>query len=187
MTAMYRRTRSSGSSGAHDETRSNGKHVLARDERGSAIIEFALVLPMLMIVLVGIIVFGIAFNNQITLTAAANMAAQALSTSRGQTTNPCTTTAGPVYSVAPTLSQANLKFTITISPPSGGTGATYTLASSQVSPSCAATSTTTAPATDLVQGDVASVTVTYPCNLAVYGHNYAPNCTLTAQTAEVIQ
>jgi hypothetical protein len=31
------------------------------------------------------------------------------------------------------------------------------------------------------------VQVTYPCNLNVYGVNFAPSCTLTAQTTEAIE
>jgi len=37
------------------------------------------------------------------------------------------------------------------------------------------------------QGQAASVTVTYPCNLKLFNYNPAPNCLLTAQTTEVIQ
>ena len=43
----------------------------AKDDRGAAAVEFALVLPILLLLLGGIIDFGFAFNTQISLTHAA--------------------------------------------------------------------------------------------------------------------
>ena len=57
---------------------SSARKILARDDRGQALLEFALVLVVLVLILLGIITFGIAFNNQITLTNAVNNAAQAV-------------------------------------------------------------------------------------------------------------
>ena len=53
-----------------------------RNERGQAIVEFALVLPILMAILLGIIQFGIIFNNYITLTDATRAGARKASVSR---------------------------------------------------------------------------------------------------------
>lgn len=161
---------------------------LRKGERGQALYEFALVLPILGMMVLGVIVFGIALNNYLEMTNASAAGAQALAISRGQTLNPCTTVSGPFYNAAPNLTQANLKFTITIGPPPGGTGSSYTLASNQASPSCPASSPSSPPASDLTQGATATVAVTYPCNLTVFGVRFGPNtCTLTAQTAESIQ
>jgi len=41
-----------------------------RDETGAAIVEFAIILPILMLLVMGIIQFGFIFNGQITLTSA---------------------------------------------------------------------------------------------------------------------
>ena len=57
-------------------------------ERGQALFEFALVLPILLLVLIGVITFGIALNNFLELTSGATAGAQALSVSRGQTAGP---------------------------------------------------------------------------------------------------
>jgi Flp pilus assembly protein TadG len=43
----------------------------ASQERGAAAVEFALVLPVLVLLLLGIVELGMAFNTQLTLTAAA--------------------------------------------------------------------------------------------------------------------
>jgi Flp pilus assembly protein TadG len=49
---------------------------LAREERGQTLTEFALVLPLLALLLFGVIQFGITFNNYITLTDAVRVGAR---------------------------------------------------------------------------------------------------------------
>jgi Flp pilus assembly protein TadG len=151
-------------------------------QRGQALVEFAFLLPLLMLILLGMIVFGMALNNYLELTNGTTAGAQALSVARGQATDPCATVTAPFYNAAFNLTQANVKFTITISSPPPSGAVLYTLASAQANPSC------TSGAADLIQGDTATVTATYPCNLKVFGINFGPpTCTLTAQTAESIQ
>ena len=53
-----------------------------RNEDGQAITEFALILPILMALLLGIIQFGIIFNNYITLTDATRAGARKAAVSR---------------------------------------------------------------------------------------------------------
>ena len=53
-----------------------------RQEDGQALVEFAMVLPILMAVLLGIVQFGIIFNNYETLTDASRVAARRAATSR---------------------------------------------------------------------------------------------------------
>jgi Flp pilus assembly protein TadG len=52
------------------------------DERGQAAVEFALILPILMALLLGIIQFGIVFNNYVTITDAARAGARKAAVSR---------------------------------------------------------------------------------------------------------
>lgn len=66
-------------------------HRRSRDERGQTLVEFALVLPLLALLLFGIIQFGIVFNNYIDLTDAVRAGARKAAVSR-QTTDP----SGPV-------------------------------------------------------------------------------------------
>ena len=152
-----------------------------RSDRGSTIVEFAVVFPLLITLVLGIVTFGQAFGTYQTLTNAANAGAQALAVARGQTTDPCFTASGPVFTLAHYLNQANIKFTITVAPQQGSTGTTYNFASNQANPTCAGQST------NMVQNDNVTVQLTYPCQLSVYGVNFAPGCTLTAQTWEVVQ
>ena len=140
---------------------------------GQAAVEFAIVAPVALLILFAIVTFGIAFNNFIALTFATSSAAQLLSISRGQTTDPCSLTSQAVYSAAPQLTQANLKFSIVLG--------TNTVASGTASPSCSGSEQY------LAQPNNARVTVTYPCNIIIMGYNFAPNCTLSASTTVRIQ
>ena len=119
--------------------------------------------------------FGIALHSYLELTNAVSIGARLLAISRGQTTNPCATTATAVYHAAPLLNPANLTFTLVLN------GTTYPGAS------CSSPNTTTGAAGNLVQGSDATVTATYPCNLKVFGYNYAPSCIMTARTTELTQ
>lgn len=53
-----------------------------KDERGQALVEFALVIPIFMMLLLGILQFGIIFNNYITLTDAARAGSRVAAVSR---------------------------------------------------------------------------------------------------------
>jgi Flp pilus assembly protein TadG len=55
-----------------------------RSERGQSMTEFALVLPLLVVLLFGIIQFGITFNNYISLTDAVRAGARKAAVSRHQ-------------------------------------------------------------------------------------------------------
>jgi Flp pilus assembly protein TadG len=145
----------------------------ARRERGQSTVEFAIVAPLLLTLIVAMVVFGIAYNNYLSLTFATDAGSQLLSISRGQTTDPCQTASQAVFSAAPQLTQSNLKFSIVLG--------TNTVASNSANPSCSGSQQY------LVQSQNAQVTVTYPCNLNILGFNPVPNCALTAQTTMLIQ
>jgi Flp pilus assembly protein TadG len=159
------------------DRRTAGRQVFgrARDKRGQSAVEFALALPVLLTVIMGVAVFGVAFSNELSLTFATSNAAQLLSISRGQTTDPCATASQAVEAAAPSLQSSQLTFKILLGTGTPVTGSSYS-----------GTSCTGATA-NMIQSDDAQVTVTYPCNLEILGVNPVPNCTLTAQTTMVIQ
>ena len=55
---------------------------IARDERGQAMVEFAFVVPILLVVVLAVIQFGITYNNYVTLTDAARAGARKAAVSR---------------------------------------------------------------------------------------------------------
>jgi Flp pilus assembly protein TadG len=172
--------------------------VRARGEQGSTLVEFALLLTALMPLLMGIIVFGIAFSNYLALTNATASGAQQVAQSRGQNLDPCNVVDQAVLSQTPfslPQNQSGLQFSMVINPPTGqtvpnptttgGSNASYTGSGSSFS--CLSGSNTTGSAGNLMANGTLSVTVTYPCSLVVYGVDFAPGCKLTAATQEAIQ
>jgi Flp pilus assembly protein TadG len=139
---------------------------LIRSREGVSAIEFAIILPVLLTILVGIFQFGTAMSNYLVLTNAAAKGALTLALSRGTTTPYTSTTAA--ITAAPNLTAANITTTVTVN------GST-----------CSSDATCL---TNLLAGKTATVKTTYPCKLIVMGTNYAPSgCTLSAQTAQMVQ
>jgi Flp pilus assembly protein TadG len=81
--------------------------ISVRNERGQAMTEFALVLPVLALLLFAVIQFGIAFNNHITVTDAARAGARKAAVSRGSG-DPKRTAEAAVRASAAGLDQAQL-------------------------------------------------------------------------------
>ena len=163
-------------------TRSLGKRRGVRlrnnnEEEGQSLVEFAVCLPMLLLIVTAIITFGLAFSQYLQMTSAVSISARLLAVSRGNTTDPCAVTATAFSHAAPFLNPANMTFAIVLNTP----GKTYP------GPSCNSPNTSTGAAGDMVQGTPAQVTATYPCNLSVFGVNYVPNCHLRVQTTELMQ
>jgi Flp pilus assembly protein TadG len=151
--------------------RFSGAFEFARRDNGQSLIEFALSLPILLLVVTGIFTFGIAMSNYEMLTNATSVGGHQLAISRNQTADPCATAVSAVSSAAPYLKSSSLTYSFVID---GVAFPTTTSCSSAV--------------TNLVAGTAAQVTVTYPCQFSVYGNkNMIPSCFLTARSVEIIQ
>ncbi|MDP9051058.1 MAG: pilus assembly protein [Acidobacteriota bacterium] len=148
---------------------------IRHSEDGSALIEFALCLPPLMLLMTGIFAFGIAISNYVMLTNATSSAAMDLAISRGNTTDPCALASNAIIAAAPTLKSSSFTYAYSLN----GTAYSGT--------TCSSSSSTTGAAGNLVQGQSATITVTYPCNLAVFRANNFPSCVLTAKASELVQ
>jgi len=155
------------SSGPFDIVRGLGRfaHALI-DRSGVTAIEFAIAAPVVLTLGIGTFKFGVAMSHYIMLTNAAAQGALTLALSRG-TTTPYVTTTTAVNNAAPTLTAASLSKTVTIN----GT-------------TC---STDTACLALMSAGVTAIVRVTYPCDLTIMGINYKSGCTISAQTAQMVQ
>ena len=138
-----------------------------RSSAGNALVEFTILMPLLMVTMTGMVAFGFSLHNEIVLSNAVNLGAQALAFSRGQTTDPCATAYAAITAAAPSLTSG-----ISVSYVINGT-------------SYSATTTCAAGAAEMTQGTSVQVTATYPCALGVYGQSYS--CTLKSQTTEIIQ
>jgi Flp pilus assembly protein TadG len=146
------------------------------EEEGAALVEFALIAPLMLMLTSGIFIFGIAMNNYLVLTQAVSVAARTLAANGGITLDPCATAYNAVTAAAPNLTPSKLTLSMTLNgvAESGNT--------------CSSSSTTTGAAGDLAGGTNATLTVTYPCVLVFYGNaSGATGCTLTASDTELVQ
>ncbi len=85
--------------------------ITTRSENGQAMAEFAVVLPVLALLLFAILQFGIAFNNYLTLTDAVRAGARAGAVSRHHS-NPISIVENRVRAAAVNLDAAQLKVTV---------------------------------------------------------------------------
>jgi Flp pilus assembly protein TadG len=86
----------------------------AERERGQTATEFALVLPILLIILFAIVQLGIVFNHYVTITDAARAGARKAVVSR-QASNPSSVTVTAVRASATNLTQSKLGVTVSSS------------------------------------------------------------------------
>ena len=156
------------------------------NEEGQALVEFALVASMLLVVITGILIFGIFELQLMSLTEGVNSAGRVLAVSAGLTLDPCAAAAQAVQNAAPLLSPSNLSYQIVLNPtPASGS----TTAQTYSGASCSSTSTTTGAPGYLVSGG--SVTVTAyakKCSLAIFGKNFLPGgCQIYQTITEIVQ
>jgi Flp pilus assembly protein TadG len=136
------------------------------DNRGVAAIEFAFLAPVLLFIIAGACQFSLALGNYVTLENAVHAGARQLSISRGDAT-PLTDTQSQFAAASGTLNVSEITSTYLVNGTACSTDAT-----------CGAA---------LAAGLPASVSASYPCNLVVMGHDFAPGCTLTVATTERVE
>ena len=88
------------------------KRITLRNERGQTMVEFAIVLPVLLLIVFAIIQFGILFNNFVALTDAVRAGARTAAVSR-TAADPVAATISRVQSATGDLDQSKLGITVT--------------------------------------------------------------------------
>jgi Flp pilus assembly protein TadG len=137
---------------------------------GQTLVEMALLLPLLMLFVTGILSVGFAYSNQQALTQATGIAGQYLASAEGVSTDPCAEVRTAIHNAAPQLDLTQLNVTLTMN----GTSVS--------------TNTCTGNVSNLdYTGNYGSVTVyaTYPCNIGVFGVDFSSSCKLQAQVTEL--
>ena len=143
-----------------------------RTADGQAVVEFALVLPLLMLLILGIIKGGILYNNYLSLTDSVRSGARDFSIERGQT-DPCGDTAAAVVAARGGLAQSNLTLKLTEST----SGSIYTYTNSAGSGTCPT----------LTSGSAVTVDGTYPCDFSLMGINIIPSCQIHVSATEQVE
>jgi Flp pilus assembly protein TadG len=148
------------------------------DEEGSALVEMAVTLPLVLLAMTGIFSFSIALYQQLQLAEAVSAAGHLLAVDRGDH-DPCATATHAVYNAAPGLASGSLNIQIVLN------GKNETPSSS-----CPGSGTTD-PNTDLVQSANAQIVASYPSSLNFVniwqsGSGFG-NITIGSQVTEVVQ
>lgn len=139
---------------------------LPAGEQGSALVETALVLPILLVLMTGIFSFSMTLYQKLELAQGLATGARFLAVDRGDN-DPCASAATKIYGAAPSLAKTKLTLTFVLN------GTTYS-------------GTTCSGTTNMVSGGTAKVTATYPCSLSAFRMSF-PSCTLTESATEVVQ
>jgi Flp pilus assembly protein TadG len=155
-----------------------------KSERGGSLVEFALVLPMMMVLITGMYSFGLALSSYMVLTNAVSAGARAFAISPAVTVNvaggktaqisdPCDYAVQMAKVASPTIPAGAVTYTITYTFVATGKSTTYTYPTT-----CNNLATTV--------GDNVQVQGVYNYNLLLYG--FKPGSVkLQARSAELVQ
>jgi len=146
---------------------------------GGSLVEFALILPMMLMLITGMFTLGLSVNNYMVLTSGVGGAARALALSRGQT--------------SPALAASDpCQFAVTIGQASASTiqgSITWQIVWTTINSSGAAVSTTysnSCTGLALNSGDTVQIRGTRPYSIQMFGWS-SQSLSMSAQTSELVQ
>ena len=150
------------------------RRALGRSSEGGALVEFALVAPLMLMLVTGMFGFGFALFSYFQLSNAVDIGARTLAVSRatnsdGSTPDPCATAATAIANAAPSLATANTTISFTLN------GTSYPSTKSCISGEA-----------NVLSGKTAQVTATYPYTVMLFGWKPVA-LTLSASTTELMQ
>jgi Flp pilus assembly protein TadG len=144
-------------------------------DKGVAAIEFALIAPAFLFLLLGIVQFGLTLGDYVMLTNAVSVGAMQFAISRSDTT-PYTDTVNAIKAAAPTLTSGSLTITLSVNGTACATDSACSTALTAAAPSSGGSL------------QPAAVTATYPCGSMLAGFNFwASTCQLTSTMTEGVQ
>jgi hypothetical protein len=154
------------------------RRLLGLDEQGQSMVEFAFLLPVLLMIVTGICAFGLTLSSDLSLTSAIGTGGQAFLETM-HTTSPgdaCATAYSAVIGAAPTLNPNGISLYFNFNDGAGWIQEN----------SCATeTSTLSALMGSSTPAEV-GMRATYPCSLGIYGTKFASQCQVQAFINEKI-
>ncbi len=150
--------------------------LLSARSEGGALVEFALVVPMMLLLMTGMFSIGIALNNYTVLTNGVSTGARAFALARGQSgvTDPCAYATQITQQAASSLKSSSITYSMAWTT-TNSAGATVTT-----------NYTNTCSGIALNAGDTVQVQATYPVPMIMYG--WAPGTIhITGQSFEMVQ
>lgn len=157
----------------------SGRQWIRRCEGGS-LVEFALVLPLMLALMMGMFSFGVALNNYMVLTNSVGAGARAMSLSRGQTipaiaaSDPCAYAVQVANTASPSLNPKSVTYSIVWTT----TNSTGTQVSTTYTNSC--------QGLNLNSGDTVQISASYPAPITIYGWKPG-SLNMQSRTAELVQ
>jgi len=158
---------------------------------GGALVEMALVVPVMLNLITGMASFGLALNNYLLLSHASAVGARYLAVNQGNftngtTTNPCAMAATQIQAAAAGIAASQLSYSITLTPTASGTANTYTSSNGTSGFGSGSGCATGGTANMGSGGGIVAVSVSHPVTpFIVFWNNRSLN--LNATTTEVIQ
>jgi Flp pilus assembly protein TadG len=154
------------------------RRALNTRQDGGALVEFALIAPLMMGLMGGMFSFGFAFFTYFQLTNAVDVGARTLAVSRatnadGSTPDPCVTASAAISKAAPVLNQSKITLSFSLNSVSypGLTQGSWTCTNGEA---------------NMVAGSTAQVSATYPYSVNFFGWRPVA-LTLKAQSTELVQ
>jgi Flp pilus assembly protein TadG len=167
------------------------KDLLSSNSEGGALVEMAVVLPLMLTFITGMASFGIALNNYLVLSHAADVGARYVAINQGNftdgaATNPCVMAAAQIQAAAVAIPASQISYAITLTPTAGGTATTYT-SNNGTTGFGSGTSCATGGSENMgTGGGTVTVSVSHPITpFVMLWSNHPIN--LTAITTEIIQ
>lgn len=167
------------------------KHFLNSDSEGGALVEMALVAPLMLTLITGMASFAIALNNYLLLSHASDVGARYVAINQGNftngaATNPCAMAAAQIQAAAAGIPANQLSYSITLTPTATGTPTTYTSNNGTSSFGSGSSCATGGSANMGSGGGIVTVSVSRPVTpFVAYWNNQV--LSLVATTTEIIQ
>lgn len=152
---------------------------------GALAVEFALLVPVFLLVILGGIQFGLLIKNYVTLTNAVAVGAMQFAISRSDTT-PASDAWTAITNAAPTLTSTNLQMTLSVAGTACVSNANSLSTAAAGDSACATALTAAAPSNGALTS--ATVTVTFPCGTQLTWYNFwTSSCNLSSTMTEGVQ
>lgn len=167
------------------------KYWLTSHSDGGALVETALVVPLILTLITGMASFGIALNNYLLLSHAAAVGARYVAINQGNfangaTTNPCFMAATQIQAAAVGIAASQLSYSITLTPTATGTATTYLSTNGTSGYGSGSGCATGGTANMGTGGGIVTVTVSHSVTpFVVFWSNRS--LSLVATTTEIIQ
>ena len=146
---------------------------LGRNNEGGSLVEFAVTLPLILLLMTGIFSFSFALCQKIILSEAMSVGGRLLAVDRGDI-DPCDTVSKAIYKAAPSLTKSSLDAYV------------HDQRRQLWNRCCNVSRIRGGKNTDMVQGQNATIQASFPVSITVYGTSFS-NMGLGDNITEVIQ